>query len=222
MEDMRHWTPRKLPTTVPLEGRYVRIEPLSVKAHAQDLFEASYVENADDKFRWLPELPPTDLTSFSNWMATASVREDPLFYAIIDKATSKVAGRQALMRIDKANGVIEIGNIYWGPLIARKAAATEALYLFAKHVFEGLEYRRFEWKCNDENVPSKKAALRFGFQYEGTFRQHLIVKGLNRDTAWYAMIDKDWPELRRAYEAWLDPSNFDANGQQKKRLEDLR
>ena len=118
--------------------------------------------------------------------------------------------------------MIEIGNIYWGPTIARRAAATEALYLAARHVFDDLGYRRFEWKCNNLNEPSKKAALRFGFAHEGVFRQHMVVKGLNRDTAWFAMIDKDWPALRAGYEAWLAPENFDAEGRQKRRLEDCR
>ncbi len=148
--------------------------------------------------------------------------QDPLFYAVIDKASGKVAGRQTLMRIDAANGVIEIGNIYWGPRMAQRPAATEALYLFARHVFDDLGYRRFEWKCNDDNLPSKKAAARFGFTAEGVFRQHLVVKGLNRDTAWFSIIDKEWPALRRAYEGWLSPGNFDAEGRQKRRLEEFR
>jgi RimJ/RimL family protein N-acetyltransferase len=126
------------------------------------------------------------------------------------------------MRIDAANGVVEIGNIYWGPELARTAAATEALYLFASHVFDDLGYRRFEWKCNDRNEPSKRAAIRFGFSYEGTFRQHMVVKGENRDTAWYAMIDRDWPAIAAAMRQWLDPANFDRDGRQKRRLEDFR
>jgi RimJ/RimL family protein N-acetyltransferase len=146
----------------------------------------------------------------------------PLFFTVIDKAGGKVAGRQTLMRIDVANGVIEIGNIYWGPLISRKPGATEAQFLFMKYVFEELGYRRYEWKCNNRNEPSKRAAERFGFKFEGIFRQHLIVKGENRDTAWYSILDKEWPALHGAYEAWLDPANFDGDGQQKRRLEDFR
>jgi RimJ/RimL family protein N-acetyltransferase len=127
-----------------------------------------------------------------------------------------------LMRIDAANGVIEIGNIYWGPLVSRKPAATEALFLFASYIFDRLGYRRFEWKCNNRNEPSKRAAERFGFTHEGVFRQHMVVKGENRDTAWYAMIDKDWPAIRAGFEAWLSPENFSGEGQQKRRLEDCR
>jgi RimJ/RimL family protein N-acetyltransferase len=191
------------------------------RGHAA-LFEASDTAEADQKFRWLPEAPPSDRDGFRAWVAKVAASEDPLFYAVIDKASGKVAGRQTLMRIDAANGVIEIGNIYWGPLVSRRPAATEALYLFARHVFDDLGYRRFEWKCNDDNLPSKRAAARFGFTAEGVFRQHLVVKGLNRDTAWYSIIDKDWVALKPAYEAWLSPGNFDAEGRQKRRLEEFR
>jgi RimJ/RimL family protein N-acetyltransferase len=221
-EDMRHWTARERPSAPVIEGRYVRLERLDPARHADQLFEASDTAEADQKFRWLPEAPPSDRDGFRAWVAKVAASEDPLFYAVIDKASGKVAGRQTLMRIDAANGVIEIGNIYWGPLVSRRPAATEALYLFARHVFDDLGYRRFEWKCNDDNLPSKRAAARFGFTAEGVFRQHLVVKGLNRDTAWYSIIDKDWVALKPAYEAWLSPGNFDAEGRQKRRLEEFR
>lgn len=221
-EDMRHWTAREKPSAILLEGQYVRLERLDAGRHATGLYDASNTAEADQKFRWLYETPPGDRDSFRSWVETVAVSQDPLFYAVIDKASGKVAGRQTFMRIDTANGVIEIGNIYWGPLVSQKAAATEALYLFARHVFDDLGYRRFEWKCNDDNLPSKKAAARFGFQAEGVFRQHLVVKGLNRDTAWFSMIDKDWVKLKPAYEIWLSAKNFDASGQQKRRLEDIR
>jgi RimJ/RimL family protein N-acetyltransferase len=220
-ENMQHWTPRPRPQAVPLEGRYVRLEKLEPR-HADGLHAASATGDADAKFTWLAEGPPEDQASFRAWVERVSVSVDPIYFAIIDKATGKVAGRQTLMRIDAANGVVEIGNIYWGPLIARKAAATEALFLFARYAFDTLGYRRFEWKCNNDNLPSKQAALRFGFQYEGLFRQHFVIKGLNRDTAWFAMIDKDWVALKPAYEAWLAPDNFDESGNQKRRLEDIR
>jgi RimJ/RimL family protein N-acetyltransferase len=148
--------------------------------------------------------------------------DDPIFFAVIDTASGRVAGRQTFMRIDEKNGVGEIGNIYWGPLISRKPAATEALYLFARHIFDDLGYRRFEWKTNNNNEASKRAAVRFGFQPEGVFRQHLVVKGENRDTAWFSMIDSEWPLVRKALESWLDPANFDAGGKQVRRLEDIR
>ena len=221
-EDMHNWTPRPRPARTLLDGRYVTIAPFDAPAHQSGLFQASAVSDADQRFTWLSETPTADQSAFAQWFDMAAASEDPLFFVVIDKATQQVAGRQTLMRMDPANGVVEIGNIYWGPLIARRPAATEALYLFARHIFDDLGYRRFEWKCNDDNGPSKRAALRFGFQYEGLFRQHLIVKGLNRDTAWFAMIDKDWPALRTAYQAWLDPSNFDETGSQRRRLEDFR
>ena len=221
-EDLGHWTARQKPSAPVIEGRYVRLERLDAGRHAEELFAASATVEADQKFRWLYETPPVDRDSFRVWVEKVAASEDPLFYAVIDKASGKVAGRQTLMRIDAANGVIEIGNIYWGPLISQKRAATEALFLFAHHVFDDLGYRRFEWKCNDDNLPSKKAAARFGFTAEGVFRQHLVVKGLNRDTAWFSIIDKEWPALRRAYEGWLAPTNFDAEGRQKRRLEDFR
>ena len=218
-EDMSGWTPRQKPGRVVLDGRYVSLEPLDTERHGSQLFSASQVPDADDKFRWLAENPVDDEAAFLAWVKKSEASEDPLYFAVVDKASGKVAGRQTYMRIDTQNGVIEIGNIYWGPLIARKRAATEALYLFMRHAFADLGYRRFEWKCNNDNEPSKRAALRFGFTFEGVFRQHLIVKGLNRDTAWFSIIDKEWPALEKAYEAWLAPENFDADGQQRRKLE---
>lgn len=221
-EDLLHWTARERPSASVLEGRYVRLERLDAGKHGEGLFDASATVEADQKFRWLFEPPPADGDSFRLWVERVAASQDPLFYAVIDKASGKVAGRQTFMRIDTTHGVIEIGNIYWGPQVARRPAATEALYLFARHAFDDLGYRRFEWKCNDDNLPSKSAAARFGFVAEGVFRQHMVAKGLNRDTAWFSIIDKDWARLRPAYELWLDPLNFDASGQQKRRLEACR
>jgi RimJ/RimL family protein N-acetyltransferase len=220
--DLSTWQPRPRPTRKILDGRYVRLEPLSAAKHGDDLYAASAVADGAARFAWLPEMPPTSRAEFQPWLEKAEASEDPLYFAIIDKASGKAVGRQTLMRIDPANGVIEIGHVYWGPGLARTRGATEAQYLFARYVFEDLGYRRYEWKCNNANLPSKRAAERFGFSFEGLFRQHMVVKGENRDTAWYAMLDKDWPALSRAYTAWLDPENFDGAGQQKQRLEDLR
>lgn len=216
------WSPRPRPGRVVLEGRYVRLEPLEADRHTDDLYEQSAVADAGARFAWLFEQPPTDRTSFRSWVETVSRSEDPLFFAVIDKATGKVAGRQALMRIDPAHGVIEIGSIYWGPLVSRRPAATEALFLFADYAFRDLGYRRFEWKCNNSNEPSKRAALRFGFTYEGLFRQHMVAKGQNRDTAWFSILDGEWPALRQAYLTWLSPENFDADGQQRQPLAAFR
>lgn len=216
------WTPRQPPHRATLEGRYVRLEPLDATLHGDGLYAASATDDGDARFRWLGEQPPADRTTFQTWVEKVAASTDPLFFAVIDKASGRIAGRQAFMRIDAAHGVVEIGSILWNPPVARKPAATEALYLFARHAFDDLGYRRFEWKCNDENEPSKRAALRFGFSPEGVFRQHMVVKGQNRDTAWFAMIDRDWPALRDAFEQWLDPSNFDSEGRQRQRLEEIR
>ncbi|HEX4152316.1 MAG TPA: GNAT family protein [Steroidobacteraceae bacterium] len=220
--DLKGWAPRSRPNRTILDGRYCRLEPLDAARHGEDLFEASSVPDAAERFRWLFEYPPESRAGFQPWLDKAQSSDDPLFFAVLDKASGKAAGRQALMRIDTAHGVIEIGSIYWGPLVSRRPAATEALYLFAQHVFDELGYRRFEWKCHDLNGPSKRAAARFGFKFEGVFRQHMVFKGGNRDTAWFSITDGEWPALRRAYAAWLDPGNFDPQGGQKRRLEQIR
>ena len=222
MADLSQWKPRQRPERKVLEALHVRLEPLEAGRHGDGLFEASSVPDAAGRFAWLPDSPPQSRADFQPWLDKAAASEDPLFFAVVDKASRKVAGRQTLMRIDPANGAIEIGNIYWGPLVSRKPAATEAQFLFAEYVFDTLGYRRYEWKCNNRNEPSKRAAERFGFKFEGVFRQHMIVKGENRDTAWYSIIDSEWAALRRAYRGWLDPSNFDSEGNQKRRLEDFR
>jgi len=220
--DLKDWTPRAKPDRKILEGRYCRLEPIDGSRHGEQLFEASTVSDAAERFRWLFEYPPRDRAEFQSWLDKVQVSEDPLFFAVVDKSSGKAAGRQSLMRIDITHGVIEIGAIYWGPLVSRRPAATEALYLFAQYVFDELGYRRFEWKCHNMNEPSKRAAARFGFKFEGVFRQHVVFKGENRDTAWFSIIDGEWPALRAAYEAWLDPDNFDAAGSQKRTLEDFR
>ena len=208
------------PARIALEGRYTRLEPLA-PAHAPALFEASAAPGAEARFAYLFEHPPSSPAEIEAWIAKAAATDDPLFFAVIDRATGRAAGRQALMRITPEHGVIEIGSILWGPALSRLRGATEALYLFARHAFEDLGYRRFEWKCNDLNQPSKAAARRFGFAYEGLFRQHMWVKGANRDTAWFSMLDAEWPRLKREYERWLDPANFDAGGKQKSKLQVL-
>lgn len=220
-ENLQDWTPRPRPERIVLEGRYVRLEPLDAARHGAALFEMATAEDAEGRFRWLFDTKPATKADFQPWLDKSSSSEDPLFFVVVDKASGKMAGRQTLMRIDPTYGVIEIGNIYWSDIIARRPAATEAQFLFTRYAFD-LGYRRYEWKCNNRNEPSKRAAERFGFKFEGIFRQHMVVKGENRDTAWYSIIDKEWPALKQAYEAWLDPANFAADGQQKRRLEDFR
>lgn len=213
-DQLRDWTPRPRPLPRVLEGRYARLEPLE-RRHAADLYAASSSPDAAERFRYLLEGPPADLGAMRAWIETAGTGADPLYFAVIDRASGRCEGRQALMRITPEHGVIEIGAIYWGPAIARTRVATEAQYLSTRHVFDDLGYRRYEWKCNDANRPSKRAALRFGFRYEGLFRQHMVVRGESRDTAWFSIIDTEWPRLRAAYEAWLEPANFDAAGRQR-------
>ncbi|HEV7417674.1 MAG TPA: GNAT family protein [Tianweitania sediminis] len=215
--DLANWTPRPRPARARLSGRYVRLEPLDPARHGDDLFEASQASHSAERFRYLFEEPAVDREAFQSWLQKVAAGDDPLFFAVVDVASGKAVGRQTLMRIDTNHGVIEIGNIYWGPRLSQTPGATEALYLFADYIF-ALGYRRFEWKCNNENEPSKQAAERFGFVFEGIFRQHMIQKGKNRDTAWFSMLDSEWPSLKAAYDAWLDPSNFDAAGRQKQRL----
>ena len=215
--DLTNWKGAPRPERAPLDGRYARLEPFALAQHSVTLFEAARAPGATERFRYLPDKAPEDLIGFQRWFETVAAMQDPLFFAVIDKNTGRAEGRQALMRIDAANGVIEIGSIMWGPTIARTRVTTEALFLFADYVFSH-GYRRFEWKCNDLNEPSKRAAKRFGFQFKGIFRQHMVVKGQNRDTAWFAVMDGDWPRLKAGYEAWLQPDNFDDAGQQKSKL----
>ena len=176
---------------------------------------------AEERFRYLFEAPQPR-QDFEAWLARATASEDPLYFAVIDAASGRCEGRQALMRIVPEHGAIEVGSILWGPAIARTRVATEALFLFARYALDDLGYRRFEWKCNALNEPSRRAAARFGFTFEGIFRQHMMIKGENRDTAWFSIIDKEWPALRQVFERWLDPSNFDHKGRQKKRMVDCR
>jgi RimJ/RimL family protein N-acetyltransferase len=221
-DDLQDWKARPAPERRILEGRYASLEPLELKRHGDGLFAASTVADAGTRFRYLAEYPPSSREAFTPWLYKAEASNDPLFFVVIDKASGQISGRQSLLRIDTQSGVIEIGAIYWGPLISRTPAATEAQFLFARYVFDKLGYRRYEWKCDNANEPSKRAALRFGFKPEGVLRQHMVIKGSNRDTAWFSIIDKEWPVLRKAYEAWLDSSNFDAGGQQRRRLEDFQ
>ena len=215
MTDLSHWTPRPPPARQVLQGRYVRLEPLDPARHGDSLYEASSGPGAEDRFRYLFDSPPESREAFELWLGRAASTEDPLFFAIIDEATGRAEGRMAFMRIDQGHGVIETGSILFGPRLARTRGATEAVYLQARHAFEDLGYRRFEWKCDARNAPSRRAAERLGFTFEGVFRQHMVVKGQSRDTAWYAMLDGEWPARRQAFERWLSPDNFDTEVRQR-------
>lgn len=211
--------PAARPERVVLEGRYCRLEPLEPQRHGDQLYTASSPDDARARFLYLPVDAHPHRADFDNWITTRAPSTDPMYFAVIDKAAASVGGRQSFLRIDPPNRSIEIGDIYWGPSIARTRVTTEANFLFAGYAFDVLGYRRFEWKCNALNEPSRRAALRFGFSCEGIFRRAAIVKGRSRDTAWYAMIDEDWPTIKRAYENWLDPGNFDPTGTQRTPLQ---
>jgi RimJ/RimL family protein N-acetyltransferase len=221
MKDVTNWDACVPPGRTTLAGRYCRLETLDPKRHGDELFAASMAPGAEERFRYLLDAPQ-NRADFDSWLTWASASGDPMFFAVVDLASGRCGGRQALMRITSEHGVIEVGSILWGPAIARTRVATEALYLFARYVFDELGYRRFEWKCDARNEPSKRAAARFGFIYEGAFRQHMVVKGENRDTAWFSMLDIEWPAIKKSFEQWLDPSNFDPLARQKIRLEDFR
>jgi RimJ/RimL family protein N-acetyltransferase len=189
--------------------------------HASDLYAASMAEGVEDRFRFLT-IEPQSREEFTKWFDQFSKSSDPLYMAVIDLKTERCEGRQSLMRIDCNHGVIEIGNILWGPAMSRSRVATEAFYLTAQYVFETLGFRRFEWKCDSLNMPSLAAALRFGFTFEGIFRQHMVIKGYNRDTAWFSMLDFEWDALRKMFTSWLASENFDSQGMQRSRLQDFR
>ena len=216
------WTARPRPEAAALAGRWCRLERLDPSRHGEDLYRASVAPGAEDRFRYLFEPPPATRAEFDLWLGRAAAGEDPLFYAVVDAASGRAEGRQALMRITPEHGVIEIGSILWGPRIARTRIAAEALYLFADHAFDALGYRRFEWKCDAQNDPSRRAALRFGFTFEGVFRNHMVVKGRNRDTAWFSITDAEWPAIRAGMERWLDAANFDSDGRQRISLKQAR
>jgi RimJ/RimL family protein N-acetyltransferase len=205
-----------------LDGVYARLEPLDPARHACDLFRVAQGPGSEERHRYLVDAVPSSEASFRRWAEGAAAAEEALVFAVVDKETGRAEGRQSLMRIDPKHGVIEIGSILWGPAIARTRVATEAFYLAASYIFDTLGYRRFEWKCDNRNVPSKNAATRFGFTFEGLFRNHMVIKGENRDTAWFSIIQPEWPGLSAAFAAWLDPANFDGAGRQIRRLEEFR
>lgn len=212
------WTARPRPPRDAMEGRYVRLEPVSVERHAGDLFEAFSADAEGRIWTYLPYGPLGSVEELAEWMRRTCLGDHPLFHAIIDKATDKAVGVASYLRIEPAVGVIEVGHINYAPALQRTRGATEAMYLMMARVFDELGYRRYEWKCDALNAPSRAAAQRLGFTYEGLFRQATMYKGRNRDTAWYSILDTEWPGIKAAFEAWLDPANFDADERQKQPL----
>ncbi|CEK15840.1 acetyltransferase, ribosomal protein N-acetylase [Chthonomonas calidirosea] len=217
-EEVPQWKPRPRPERVYLEGNYARLEPLQASKHADALYRANSLDAQQALWTYLPYGPFPNQESYFGWVQEMSERQDPLFFAVVDREISRAVGVAAYLRIEPEHGCLEVGHICYSPLLQDRPAGTEAMYLLMRYVFEELAYRRYEWKCDALNEPSRRAAQRLGFSFEGVFRQACVVKGRNRDTAWYAMIDKDWPALKTAYERWLSPDNFDTNGVQKERL----
>ncbi|GAB4273734.1 MAG: GNAT family protein [Pararhodobacter sp.] len=212
------WSPPPLPPRTPIAGRYVILEPLR-REHAEGLHEAFREDSAGAMWAYLPVGPHATLGAYEAWLEEARLAWDPLHYAV-RMADGRLGGTLSLMRIDPRAGSVETGWLTFAPRLQRTREATEAVYRLMEWSFEA-GYRRFEWKCDAANLPSRRAAQRFGFSFEGVFRQAGVVKGRNRDTAWFAAIDSDWPALRAAYEAWLEPENFDAEGRQKRSLAEM-
>lgn len=221
-EALPGWTPRPSLPRTPMVGRTCRVEPLDPAAHGADLFAAFSADREDRIWTYLPYGPFASREALEAWMAETCLGEDPLFHAVIDNANSRAVGVASYLRIEPKVGVIEVGHINYAPAVQKTPAATEAMYLMMARVFDELGYRRYEWKCNALNAGSCAAAERLGFTFEGIFRQATIAKGRNRDTAWYSILDKEWPAARAAFQAWLAPENFDAEGRQIRSLADIR
>jgi RimJ/RimL family protein N-acetyltransferase len=212
------WTARPAPPRTPLGGRFCRLEPLEAKRHAAALHEAHSFDAEGRNWTYLPYGPFESAAAYSRWVESAESQEDPQFFAIVLEASGRPVGVASFLRIVPEMGVIEVGHLSFSPALQRTPAATEAMFLMMRRVFRELGYRRYEWKCDALNAPSRRAAERLGFRYEGTFRQMHVVKGRNRDTAWFSILDSEWPGLEPAFERWLAPGNFDDAGAQRRSL----
>jgi len=219
---MVNWHPRARPTRTTMAGQYCTLVPLEPEQHAEALYTAFGADADGKNWTYLPVGPFNELADFRHWLMSACCTTDPLFSAIIDNRTTQAVGMAALMRIEPTVGVLEVGHIHFSPLLQRTPLATEAMFLMMQRAFDELGYRRYEWKCDNYNEPSKRAAQRLGFQFEGIFRQALVYKNRSRDTAWFSVIDRDWPALKTAFQGWLAPANFDAKGHQKNTLQSYR
>lgn len=222
MTDFAAWSPRPRPDGRTLAGRYVRLEKLDPQRHGAELGAELTGPKAVALFTYLFDLPPVEPAEVQSWAVQATTSQDPLYYAVVDQTSGRALGRLSLMRMEPTHGVIEVGHILYGLSLQRRPGATETQYILMRHVFDDLGYRRYEWKCNALNAPSRRAAERLGFSFEGIFRQHMVVKGSNRDTAWYSLLDSEWPACKAVFEAWLEPTNFDAQGVQIERLAAIR
>jgi RimJ/RimL family protein N-acetyltransferase len=215
------WTPAKLPPRTAMAGRYCRTEPLDPERHARDLHAANSEDRDGQMWTYLPWGPYANFADYLAAAAAAAVHDARITYAVVDAASGNAVGVASYLNINPAAGSIEVGAIAYAPALQKKPAGTEAMYLMMRRVFDELGYRRYEWKCNSLNAPSRAAAERYGFRYEGLFRQADVVKGGNRDTAWFSILDSEWPALKAAFERWLDPGNFDDDGRQRESLSAL-
>ena len=218
---LENWKKRLPPPQTVIEGQYCRLEPLNPAVHAADLYQAYQADSKGRLWTYLSYGPFITFEAYETWLQNNCLDDDPLFYTIIHSITGQAVGVASYLRIEPNTGVIEVGHINYSPQLQKTPAATEAMFLMMRRVFDELGYRRYEWKCDALNAPSRRAALRLGFTFEGIFRQATMYKNRNRDTAWYSIIDKEWPALKTGLEAWLNPANFDVQGQQRQRLADF-
>ncbi|MCA1326670.1 GNAT family N-acetyltransferase [Herbaspirillum seropedicae] len=221
-QPLPQWQMRPLPQRLVLQGRYCKLEPISAERHAKDLFDAYAGAPDGSDWTYMISGPFDSAESYRQYAEKLEQSDDPLHFTVIDLASGRAVGSLALMRIDARHGVIEVGHVALSRSLKRTRVATEAQFLLMQHAFDTLGYRRYEWKCDSLNAPSRRAALRLGFTFEGVFRQAIVYRGRSRDTAWFSIIDGEWPVLRTAFETWLDPANFDADGQQRQSLAALR
>lgn len=221
-EALPGWVQRARPSRTAMVGRYTVVEPMSVEKHAAGLFAAFWEAPDARDWTYLSVERPENEAQFRAYLTRIAASDDPLHYAIIDAATGRALGTAALMRIDPANGVIEVGAITFSPALKRTRVGTEAMYLMMRRAFDELGYRRYEWKCDSLHSTSRAAALRYGFTFEGIFRKAVVYKGRSRDTAWHSITDEEWPRIKAGFEAWLEPGNFAADGRQRRRLALLR
>lgn len=218
---IENWKPCQRPSHAPIQGNYCILEPLEINQYAGKLFEVLNINNRGESWTYLPYGPFNSLNQFKDCLEKIQSDCDTLLYVISDNKTKEIVGMVGYMRMNPTHGVIEIGHVHFSALIKQTTLATETIYLLLKRVFDQYGYRRCEWKCNHLNEPSRKAAKRFGFTFEGIFRQNFVYKNRNRDTAWFSMLDNEWPALKHRFETWLNPSNFSADGQQILKLSDI-
>lgn len=212
------WQARQLPRHLAMEGHWCRLEPFNLEKHTDDLWRSISLDRDGRLFTYLPYGPFSSFDDYARFLAATCLGSDPRFYAIIEGHSGKATGVAAYLRINPTMGVVEVGHLLFSPLLQRTTAATEAMYLMMRHAFTDCGYRRYEWKCDSLNAPSRLAAERLGFRFEGIFRQATVYKGRNRDHAWYSVLDGEWPTLEQSFERWLEPTNFDRAGQQRSRL----